>query len=82
MDNQVLQFQLSLYQSRGISVHFGARGEVVGATPYKLGPLRGGTIEFALCAEEGRTEKENFQLIVELQRNEIARKFIHFILLE
>jgi hypothetical protein len=24
-----------------------------------------GTIEFALCPEEGRTEKENFQLIVE-----------------
>jgi hypothetical protein len=25
----------------------------------QLGPLRGGTIEFALCAVEGKTEKVN-----------------------
>jgi hypothetical protein len=45
-----------------------------------IGSTAWGTIEFALCAEEGRTENEN--LIVELQRNEIVRKIIYFILLE
>jgi hypothetical protein len=45
----------------------------------EIGSTAWGTIEFALCAEEGRTEKENFQLIVELQRNEIVRKIIYFI---
>jgi hypothetical protein len=33
-----------------------------------IGSTAWGTIEFALCAEEGRTKKENLLLIVELKR--------------
>jgi hypothetical protein len=47
-----------------------------------IGSTAWGTIEFALCAEEGRTEKENLLLIVELKRNKIVRKIIYFIKLE
>jgi hypothetical protein len=44
------------------------QGSLVGM----IGSTAWGMIEFALCVEEGRTEKENLQLIVELQRNEIV----------
>jgi hypothetical protein len=48
----------------------------------QIGSTAWGTIEFALCAEEGRIEKENLLLIVEQKRNKKVRKIIYFFKLE